>query len=206
MERMIFDTPRFVRLSTILKEVKSGKIVIPYFARPFYWSNKKRLDLLNSIICGWPIGNLIVWRTNKVVDQISVIDYVSLGQNKDYCPEYLVDGFQRIFMLFSALYSSNSKIYYEFGLEKRNHLHWSRVFHVVESDNVPDTYLPLNLLLDSCKLYDFTIKFRNSGRADLQREAERLSNVFYDYTIPILNVVTDDGNLVQNIVYRINGK
>src|SRR4051812_2956193 len=110
MERKMFDTPVLPRLETILAEVKSGDLIIPEFQRPFVWNDERRLNLLDSIVEGMPIGSLLVWRTNRrdlrTYERVGGVrlDGPRKGDEK---LNYLIDGHQRISTLFGALYSGD---------------------------------------------------------------------------------------------------
>lgn len=213
MDRKMFDTPVLPRLETILAEVKSGDLVIPEFQRPFVWDDDRRLNLLDSIVAGMPIGSLLVWRTNRR----DLRTYERLGgvrlngpREGDEKLNYLIDGHQRISTLFGALYSGDRDpsdddtrwpLYYELGAKERP------VFRVrPRRGAVPDHWLPLDIALDGDKLFDFTQRLREKGRRDFAKEAERLANIFRDYIIPIVPLVTEELNVVTDAFVRVNSQ
>jgi hypothetical protein len=215
MERKMFDTPVLPRLETILAEVKAGDLIIPEFQRPFVWDDDRRLNLLDSIVEGMPIGSLLVWRTNRRDLQT----YGHLGGVRLDGPRaggeklnYLIDGHQRISTLFGALYFGQREdpdgtddtrwpLYYELDSERRP------AFRVPpRRGSVPDHWLPLVILLDGDKLFEFTQKLREKGRRDMAKQAERLANIFRDYIIPIVPLVTEELNVVTDAFVRINSQ
>jgi hypothetical protein len=215
MERKMFDTPVLPRLDTILAEVKSGDLIIPWFQRPYVWDDERRLNLLDSIVVGMPIGSLLVWRTNRRDLQT----YDSLGGVHLDGPRtggeklnYLIDGHQRISTLFGALYSgprdsadSQDEIrwplYYQLGSQQRP------AFRVPpRRGGIPEDWLPLNILLDGDKLFDFTQQLRQNNKRTQAKEAERLANIFRDYIIPIVPLVTEELNVVTDAFVRINSQ
>jgi len=107
MDRKMFDTPVLPRLETILAEVKSGDLVIPEFQRPFVWDDDRRLNLMDSIVRGMPIGSLLVWRTNnrelRTYERIGGVRLAGPLEGNQKV-NYLIDGHQRISTLFGALY------------------------------------------------------------------------------------------------------
>jgi hypothetical protein len=58
----LFDPPVVPRLEVLLREFEKGEIQIPAFQRPSLWRDDQRLDLLDSVRRGLPIGALLVWR------------------------------------------------------------------------------------------------------------------------------------------------
>ena len=46
----------------ILEKVKSGEYSVPEFQRDFVWTTRQVIDLFDSIIKGYPIGSIILWK------------------------------------------------------------------------------------------------------------------------------------------------
>lgn len=82
------------RISTLLNWVSSGEIAIPEIQRPFVWSSTKVRDLLDSLLQGYPVGYMIVWRNPNVRLKDGS---VSVGKR------ILIDGQQRMTALMAAL-------------------------------------------------------------------------------------------------------
>lgn len=213
MERRMFDTPVLPRLGTILAEVSSGDLAIPVFQRPFVWDDDRRLSLLDSIAEGMPIGSLLVWRTTnrdlKTYPEVGGVRLARSVRNTEKIA-YLIDGHQRISTLFGALHTGDADLsdvetrwplYYELGTGTRP------AFRVPPRRGViPEHWLPLNTLLDGDRLFDFTQKLREAGRKELAKEAERLANIFRDYVIPIVPLVTEELDIVTDAFVRINSQ
>lgn len=216
MERRMFDTPVLPRLATILAEVKSGDLLIPMFQRPFVWDDERRLSLLDSIANGMPIGSLLVWRTNRRdLQAYAEVGDITVAGARDGIEKvsYLIDGHQRISTLFGALYpgdressmsdedDSRRPLFYELGGTKRPGFR-----ALPRRASVPENWLPLDILLDGDKLFDFTQGLRENGRRDLAKDAEKLANIFRDYIIPIVPLVTEDLDVVTDAFVRINSQ
>lgn len=215
MDRKMFDTPVLPRLETILAEVASGDLVIPDFQRPFVWDDDRRLSLLDSIFKGMPIGSLLVWRTNtrilKTYPQVGGVSLAGIRSGAERVT-YLLDGHQRISTLFGALYSGERET-----THSEDGVRWPLYYELAANDRpafrvppgrgpAPDHWLPLNVLLNGDKLFDFTQRLRQRGRRDLAKEAERLANVFRDYIIPIVPLVTEELDVVTDAFVRINSQ
>lgn len=82
------------RISTLLTWVRSGEIAIPEIQRPFVWSSTKVRDLLDSLLQGFPVGYMIVWRNPDVK--------LKDGSNSSG-KRILIDGQQRMTALMAAL-------------------------------------------------------------------------------------------------------
>lgn len=208
----MFDTPVLPRLETILAEVKSGDLLIPDFQRDFVWDDDRRLNLLDSIAKGLPIGSLLVWRTSpRDLETYPSLGGVTLPRSTEGRDKvnYLIDGHQRISTLFGALYPgarSNEKeerkwlLYYALGDSTRP------AFRLPPRQAPPDTWLPLNFLLDGDRLFEFTKELREKGLKDQAKEAERLANLFKDYIIPIVPLVSEDLDVATDAFVRINSQ
>lgn len=215
MERKMFDTPVLPRLATILAEVKSGDLVVPAFQRPFVWDDPRRLNLLDSISQGMPIGSLLVWRTSqRDLAMQEVVGGIRLAPAKPSGEKinYLIDGHQRISTLFGALQEgprdppspdddTRWPLYYELGSKERP------AFRLApRRGEPPKHWLPLDILFDGDKLFDFTQALRAEGKRDLARQAESLANIFKDYIIPVVPLVTEELDTVTDAFVRINSQ
>lgn len=65
-----FGEPRMPKreasFSRLLAEIRAGEVLIPRFERPFVSTSNQRLQLLERCFYrGYPIGAILVWRTQK---------------------------------------------------------------------------------------------------------------------------------------------
>ena len=214
IERTSFDTPTLPRLATIIAELQRGVYQIPEFQRPSVWGDEQRLDLLDSIVKGLPIGSFLVWRsakhqleTYKTIAGIPVLDSPSGLEKRTY----IIDGHQRISTLFGALVRPAAPrrdaaarqwpIFYELGSGE------SPAFKLPpRSGQVPGHWLPIDILFDGKALFGFREALFKAGEDAHADEAERIANVFKDYIIPVVPLVTDSLDLVTDAFVRINSK
>lgn len=215
IERTSFDTPTLPRLETILIELQRGVYQIPEFQRPSVWGDEQRLDLLDSIVKGLPIGSFLVWRS--VLHKLQTYDKVAGIPVPESPPglekrTYLIDGHQRISTLFGALVrppqarqGSEAKrwpLYFELGSGDRP------AFRLPpRGDNAaPSHWLPLDILLDDKAMFFFRDKLYKAGEDERAAEAARVVSVFKDYIVPIVPLVTESLDLVTDAFVRINSK
>lgn len=214
LQRTTFDTPILPRLETVLAEVRRGIYRIPEFQRPFIWSDDQRLKLLDSIVKGLPIGSLLVWRTTQ---QGLIQSYPEIA-NIPVIPElvgtvstYVIDGHQRISTLFGALIAPKQPrvtserrwpIYYELGTEE------NPAFRLPPRTGQmpPPHWIPLDILFDGKKLFTFRDALYKAGEDEKAEEAERLANLFKDYILPVVPLVTEELDLVTDAFVRINSQ
>jgi len=214
LERTSFDTPVLPRLQTIISELQRGVYVIPEFQRPSVWKDEQRLDLLDSIVKGLPIGSLLVWRSSthalEIYKEIAGIPVKTARSGLDK-RTYLIDGHQRITTLFGALVrppvprqgkdARRWPIYYELGTAE------SPAFRFPKTQGEPEPHwLPLDMLIDGKALSQFRDRLYKLGEDEKADEVERVANVFKDYIIPVVPLVTESLDLVTDAFVRINSR
>lgn len=79
---------------SLLTWVRSGEIAIPEIQRPFVWSSSQVRNLLDSLLQGFPVGYIILWRNPTIRLKDGTL---SAGKR------ILIDGQQRITALMAAL-------------------------------------------------------------------------------------------------------
>lgn len=212
--------PNLQRLPVLLKEVQEGQILLPRFQRPFVWTPEQRLQLFDSIYQGMPIGSLLVWRTHEHdLESYDWLGHLPLRRTakqdngKNEVKQYLLDGHQRLTTLYSALGEgllASEEVAREPVDEAES---WAVYFDLVGRIFVlpkkrgapPATWLPLAILLDPFRLYEFQKRLLETGAdRSLLNRAEALASTFKDYTIPVVPIVTENLELVTEGFQRIN--
>ena len=211
--------PQVQYLSRLIEEVRDGNLLIPKFQREFIWKSEQRLELLRSVKEGIPIGSLLVWRTSAV----ELRTFATLGgyamppppQPTPGAPrQYLLDGHQRLSTLFGALNSSPREAtippprealsdvpsQYFYDLEKQDFV-LPRPSDLVSGDLFRPVLLPTSILFDSIALLKFQRGLKDNA---LVERVDALSNVFRNYKIPIVPLVTDNLEDATKAFQRIN--
>lgn len=211
--------PTVQRLPVILDELAQGTLLIPKFQRPFVWKDDQRLTLLDSIRNGMPIGSLLVWRTKEhrleTIRELGGLTLPEVGQQEIY--SYILDGHQRLWTLYGALWAPPEKdedahsdegepeyasprrpIFYNLEKDEFN-LH-------LRSTSPPPTWLPMSLIFNPDTLYEYQKKLIDKGHKSLARKAENLANIFKDYQIPSVPIVTEDLKQATESFQRINSQ
>ena len=90
--------------SDIIRNVKDGIYQIPKFQRDFVWSKEQTAKLIDSLLKGFPIGSIILWKTNERLKSLKKIGGTILKEPKEgeYI-YYILDGQQRMTSLYLAL-------------------------------------------------------------------------------------------------------
>jgi hypothetical protein len=106
----------------LLKSIDSGELVLPAMQRPFVWKEDRLYSLVDSLLRGFPIGAVMLWKTSTAqryrrfprdIDntQDSVFTFETSQSNSN---KYLVlDGQQRLTSLYCIFYGTyNNRLLY----------------------------------------------------------------------------------------------
>lgn len=97
----------------LLRDLKSGKLRVPKFQRPFVWSHEQIRQLLDSIVQGYPIGSLFVWETSDRYQNLSQVGPAEVDVEHPKEPAavgYLLDGHQRLSTLMGSLMATDAQV------------------------------------------------------------------------------------------------
>lgn len=94
-------TPVPSNLDDVLRDVDTGRVGLPDLQRPFVWKDATVRDLLDSMIKGYPVGHIMLWRYPADYKAASRI-----GDSQQVYPmeRLVIDGQQRLTSLLAALY------------------------------------------------------------------------------------------------------
>lgn len=205
----LFDVPTMISVSQIMSMLRQGVWGVPKRTHPSSWEPDRRVSLLNSVFTGLPMGSLMTWSTSKHQHEVcEVLCGVPVsfpsGEGKR---TYLLDGQERVLTLFNALTpqldhgEQHQRFYYKLGD------HDSKFLVRTSSGDVrvPSDWVPLDILLDFKATFRFCEPLRHAGQEDHATEVMSLHNLIKDiYTIPVVNLVTDDLDTAALAVRNIN--
>lgn len=80
---------------SLLAKIENKEIVLPEFQREFTWSSNQSRDLVDSLLKRYPIGSLLLWKTQDVPALKNMPDFRPDGR-----VEVLLDGQQRLTALY----------------------------------------------------------------------------------------------------------
>ena len=95
----------------LLSQVDQNEIVLPAMQRPFVWKDDRIYRLIDSLLRGFPIGAVMLWKTTTLqrfrrlprdvdTDTVEVFNFETATNSSN---KYLVlDGQQRLTSLFAA--------------------------------------------------------------------------------------------------------
>ncbi|MGA5127421.1 DUF262 domain-containing protein [Streptomyces pseudogriseolus] len=188
----------------LVEAALNGRIRIPRFQRSYRWEAIDSERLFDSILRGYPIGNLLMWRKPAPAAEIT------LGELRFNAPErsdalWVVDGQQRLTTLIGALTASEDTVDRRFRIfyDLREKDARKRFLSAPHSQNVRDHWLPVWVAGDNRRLIAW------------QRERPWLSEEEYDlcdsvatairtYEIPMYEIEGDDEQALREIFDRMN--
>ena len=83
-----------MNFSELIFSIKNKDIVVPEFQREYVWPYANAKELLKSLINGFPVGGILIWRTPKPPALKGMSDEEIAGVQKVY--QVLLDGQQRM--------------------------------------------------------------------------------------------------------------
>ena len=103
-------------ITDIVSRIKNNGILLPYIQRDFVWDKERICSLLDSLMRGYPIGDILIWETKRPVNYREFeLDYNSNINNNGFTTgdgnnpitkQYVLDGQQRLQSLYIAMCGS----------------------------------------------------------------------------------------------------
>lgn len=200
-------TPTAQKIDKLIKRIDEGDIKIPAFQRGYVWKQEQIIDLLQSIFLEYPIGSVLLWKTDEKLNSTrNLAGYKIPERDESYPVNYALDGQQRlssIYAVFSGLveqeedpsgYNPNLdifEIYYDF--EKK-------AFIDKESIDKQDCIIHLRKLLDVTELVSALAELKN----EYHKPAQELASQFLNYEVPVVTIENRSREDVGIIFERIN--
>ncbi|MFV0459111.1 MAG: DUF262 domain-containing protein [Actinomycetales bacterium] len=182
-------------LRDLVEDAWEGRIRVPHLQRPFRWGRADVVRLCDSILRGYPIGSLLLWRRPAAAERIT------LGALTIDAPEladalWVVDGQQRITSLANVLHPDASVDIFAVGLD----LETGQVKAMPSRPH--DTMIPLHVLFGlSTTLTWFA---ERPHLSDQQSIAFDVAQRLRDVKIPGFQVTDEKIETLQDIFDRMN--
>ena len=189
------------RLIRLVDRVNAGEIKIPKFQRGFVWQKQDVLQLLESLLQGYPIGSLLFWRTEPKLKSEKDIHGFSLPPTPDKYPtNYVLDGQQRLTTIFGVLSYRGDPVHIFsviYDLREREIRH--------RQPTEAPWCLPLNVMFDFTRFNQFQQSLTVLDDAEaLNSEALRVNETFREYQVPVVTLTDRSLGEVCPIFERIN--
>lgn len=190
----------------LIDRISSGDIRIPAFQRNFVWEPDQVAFLLDSIYKQFPIGTIILWKTDTRLKAEKRMGYFTLPEpQKDYPVNYVLDGQQRLTSLFSVFQTDLipdslgwTDVYFDMAAQESVQ---ESLFIALENAEVdPSRHFPIKTLFDTVAYRKATTNFPD----DKLKRIDALQERFKEYLIPNVVFESDDRNKVAIVFERIN--
>jgi hypothetical protein len=195
-----------LNIRKLIDRITSGDIRIPAFQRDFVWEADQVAFLLDSIYKGFPIGTVILWRTDARLKVEKDLGSFKLPEPaKDYPVNYVLDGQQRLTSLFSTfrteLVPGNSDwvdIYFDMAAVENIQ---ESLFLALSGGEVdPNRHFPVKTIFDTVEYRKATADLDN----DRVKRIDDMQSRFKEYLIPNETFESSDRNRVAIVFERIN--
>jgi uncharacterized protein with ParB-like and HNH nuclease domain len=96
-------TPTAQKIDKLIKRIDEGDIKIPAFQRGYVWKQEQVLDLLESIVSEYPIGSVLLWKTDEKLNSTrNLAGYKIPERDESYPVNYALDGQQRLASIYGV--------------------------------------------------------------------------------------------------------
>jgi len=176
---------------------KSGKIRIPEFQRSFRWESSDVLALFDSILRGYPIGSVLMWKKPAPAKRV-VLGALTIDAPPQSDALWVVDGQQRITSLVNAVSAdsglSDSRFKIVYALESKRFMR--------ASDARNTLAVPLPQLFDIARLIDWLTD--NPEARHYASDAQAVTGRLRDFKLPSSVVEQADESVLRDIFDRMN--
>ena len=198
-------------MTTILDRIKNGSIMIPKFQRDFVWNTGQMLDLLDSILKGFPIGSLILWTPEQdrfmTIDNIGGVKVdasINSGKLEDVC--YILDGRQRVTVLLGSLFEEGS-----FSKDFFINLDDMKPFRQPDFKRERFYNLALSEAFDTYSLVGYLERLKGSDLSETMKlkyadRAKYVNKILQSYELGYINVKGGTIDDAVEIFSRLNSK
>lgn len=200
-------TPTAQKIDKIIKRIDEGDIKIPAFQRGYVWKQDQVIALLESIVSEYPIGSVLLWKTDeKLNSSRNIAGYKIPERDELYPVNYALDGQQRMASIYGVFsqeleqenddtgYNPNPdlfEIYYDF--EQNFFIDKNSIASYQSSICLRDL-LNVTTLIGALKELD----------EKHHAEAQELASQFLNYEIPVVTIENRSRDDVGIIFERIN--
>ena len=186
---------RTYEVEEIVEMALSGRIRVPEFQRGFKWTQRDAVKLFDSILKGYPLGNLLFWDRSASRQRIT-LGRVEIEGEEIESAYWVVDGQQRIASLVNSLTDKGFERGWKLGLDLATGL-------IGEPPAKPTaSFLPLPILYDLPRL----LKWFNDNPDQIHHldTASRIATQIRQFRISASVVKADDEGILRDIFDRLN--
>lgn len=179
-----------------MKLAWTGKIRVPHFQRGFRWGQEDVKRLFDSIVKGYPVGNLLFWVRSAPKGEVNLGNLHFPVEKMDQAL-WVVDGQQRIVSLANALHpkgQEDPRFSLSYDLERRQ-------FSQSPSEESP-LVIPLPTLFDLKRILSWFARYPEV--VEYVEYANEINQSLRQFQVPAYQVSDADVSVLQDIFSRVN--
>lgn len=191
----------------ILEKVKSGEYAVPQLQRDFVWSAKQVIDLFDSMMKGYPIGSLILWKPELAeFNCLNQLGGLSIEKYSSLERQYVLDGRQRLTALISSLCAGGAY----FGNICIN-LEDMQIINVPTGRSRKPHILALGTAFDTYELVEYIEGLKQSLLPEdkIKRyvdQAKRINRILLSYELGFIRVIGGGIDDAVEVYSRLNSQ
>ena len=191
----------------ILEKINNGQIRVPAFQRGFVWDSSMVAYLMDSLYKSYPIGALLIWRTNERLQYERRLGPYNLpGPEIGFPIDYVLDGQQRITSVFGVFQTEIdpeedtmwNEVYFDYGANLS--VQESQFINLSPEEVDSSRHFPLKALFNTVEYRRATSKLSD----DIAEKIDQLQTAFRELRIPVQMIQTDDRTTVAIVFERVN--
>jgi hypothetical protein len=199
-------------LQSILKQIDGGVIKLPEFQRDFRWEIGDVIDLIISLLRGFPAGVLLFWNVSEKKDKLAERPFEGVNNTSGNTKYLVLDGQQRLTSLYQLFYKDfvilkggRTRKFF-ISLEKLREQDYDDCIEYFSSRDVErqklddintqvsSNLLPFNILINEDKLREWKNKY-----ASQQASGENATQNVLDLTNKFEKDFLDEGKPLNNL-------
>lgn len=194
-------------LHEIVSKIKKGIYGVPSFQRNFVWRKEQVLDLFDSILRGYPIGSILLWKPDDKQFPLKSRNIITDSIEEDSKPVYyILDGRQRLTSFYCSVlqYEEKKEIFnicYNLDKECFEYTKKSQI-HIIPVSELYDTFIMLKKLQELMDYYE-----GNTEQAQIYvNRARKINSILQGYQIGEILLENCDINEASTVFSRLNSK
>jgi hypothetical protein len=216
--KMEIGKPESKPLKSILKDIDNGSIKLPEFQRDFRWEIGDVIDLIISILRGFPAGVLLFWNVSNKKDKLAERPFEGADRASANTMYQVLDGQQRLTSLYQLFYKEY--VVLKGGRERKFFINLEKLKKQEYDDcieyfsprevmrqklnevdvQISRKLLPLNILFDENKLRDWKIRFVSKYSSQQDSSGKTIYGTWEDCLKDFEENFLSEGRPLHNII------
>lgn len=202
--------PEVAFLYDLFQQLERGILRVPDFQRTFVWNEKQMLELLDTVLNGYPIGSILIWdpRRDIEIQSSKEIGPFQVPESEGF-KSFVIDGYQRLTTLYSVLKNSefkspsldkgNVKYTIYLDIEELDQQKLALV-HFSSTRPIPDNLVPLHLLWEADDMLEVSNRFHGKRTSGSGAIVKQLQGIYNDLRAFRVSVIRMEGGELEDAI------